>query len=218
MLCKSSLWASSIAAANARCLVASLVRHRGRRVTRPAPHAQAEGAAEQRHAAAARLDELLSDDAAVLLPSAPGAAPRLRTPPGVLDAFRRRLLSLTAPAGLARLPQVQGLGIWFWILSTCRHRVLGAMAQPARRVGRLRRRLLSLAAPAGLARLAQVRVQDSEFGVGCARSRVEFVKLLKRQNCLACCTLSGGACRCRPRPRAGCGCLGYMTPGIALFT
>ena len=57
----------------------------------------------------ARMDELLGGDAAVLLPSAPGAAPRLRTPPGVLDAFRRRLITLTSPAGLARLPQVRSV-------------------------------------------------------------------------------------------------------------
>ncbi|KAK9826142.1 hypothetical protein WJX81_008525 [Elliptochloris bilobata] len=67
---------------------------------------QAEEATEQRRAITARLDELLGGDAAVLLPSAPGPAPRLRTPPGVLDAFRRRLLTLTSPAGLGGLPQV----------------------------------------------------------------------------------------------------------------
>ena len=49
----------------------------------------------------------MGDDAAVLVPSAPGAAPRLRTPPAELDAFRQRLISLTAPAGLAGLPQAR---------------------------------------------------------------------------------------------------------------
>jgi len=46
--------------------------------------AQADEAAEQREAIAARLDGLLGADAAVLVPSAPGPAPRLRTPPAEL--------------------------------------------------------------------------------------------------------------------------------------
>ncbi len=69
--------------------------------------AQADEAAGRRAAIAARLDGLLGADAAVLVPSAPGPAPRLRTPPGELDAFRARLIALTSAAGLAGLPQAR---------------------------------------------------------------------------------------------------------------
>ena len=41
------------------------------------------------------------------LPSAPGPAPVLNTPPAELDLFRSRLLSLTCIAGLGGLPQVK---------------------------------------------------------------------------------------------------------------
>lgn len=42
----------------------------------------------------------------VLLPTTPGAAPLLKTPPSELLKYRARLLSLTAPAGLTRAPQI----------------------------------------------------------------------------------------------------------------
>ena len=78
--------------------------------------AQADEAAEQRAAIAARLDGLLGADAAVLVPSAPGPAPRLRMPSADLDAFRARLIALTSPAGLAGLPQARRCS---WVPQWC---------------------------------------------------------------------------------------------------
>ena len=52
------------------------------------------------------LDELLGIDGVLALPSAPGIAPRLKTPQQELNLFRQRLISLTCIAGLAGLPQV----------------------------------------------------------------------------------------------------------------
>ena len=43
---------------------------------------------------------------ALLLPTAPGVAPRLATPPAELDAFRNRALALCCAAGLGGLPQI----------------------------------------------------------------------------------------------------------------
>jgi amidase len=60
----------------------------------------------KRTAAAARLAELLGEDAVLCLPTGPGIAPRLRTPAGELEAFRGRAQGLLAPAGLAGAPQV----------------------------------------------------------------------------------------------------------------
>ncbi|MFC0406897.1 amidase [Roseomonas elaeocarpi] len=54
----------------------------------------------------ARLDELLLPATLLVLPSAPGIAPRLNTPPAELDEFRARAMSLTCIAGLGGLPQV----------------------------------------------------------------------------------------------------------------
>lgn len=53
-----------------------------------------------------RMDELLAGDAVLLLPTLPGIAPRLNTPPAELDDFRVSAMSLLCIAGLARLPQV----------------------------------------------------------------------------------------------------------------
>lgn len=53
-----------------------------------------------------RMDELLASDAVLLLPTLPGIAPRLNTPPAELDDFRVSAMSLLCIAGLARLPQV----------------------------------------------------------------------------------------------------------------
>lgn len=52
------------------------------------------------------IDELLRDDALLALPTAPGIAPRLETPPVELEAFRARCFALLSMAGLAGLPQV----------------------------------------------------------------------------------------------------------------
>ncbi|MGQ0664623.1 MAG: amidase [Pseudomonadota bacterium] len=54
---------------------------------------------------AARLVDLLKDDAILCLPTAPGIAPLLDTPSAELEAFRLRAIALLAIAGLARLPQ-----------------------------------------------------------------------------------------------------------------
>jgi amidase len=59
-----------------------------------------------RERAAQHMDALLGDDAFLLLPTAPGIAPKLNTPSDELEAFRARAFSLLAIAGLARLPQV----------------------------------------------------------------------------------------------------------------
>jgi amidase len=60
----------------------------------------------EREKIAGRLDALLGADAFLLLPTGPGVAPRLRTPPGELEAFRARAFALLCIAGLARLPQI----------------------------------------------------------------------------------------------------------------
>lgn len=65
------------------------------------------GAAERaRRGIAQWLESLLLPGTAMLLPSAPGIAPRLATPPAELDAFRGKALALTCVAGLGRLPQI----------------------------------------------------------------------------------------------------------------
>jgi amidase len=59
-----------------------------------------------RERVARHIDALLGDDALLVLPTAPGIAPPLRTPAAELEAFRARALALLSIAGLARLPQV----------------------------------------------------------------------------------------------------------------
>lgn len=63
-------------------------------------------AQEQRKQISTHLQELLGKDGVLMLPTAPGPAPILNTPPAELDLFRSRLLSLTCIAGLGGLPQV----------------------------------------------------------------------------------------------------------------
>ncbi|KAA6420332.1 MAG: glutamyl-tRNA(Gln) amidotransferase subunit A [Trebouxia sp. A1-2] len=63
-------------------------------------------AQEKRKQISAHLQELLGKDGVLMLPTAPGPAPILNTPPAELDLFRSRLLSLTCIAGLGGLPQV----------------------------------------------------------------------------------------------------------------
>jgi len=53
-----------------------------------------------------RMSALLSDNAVLVLPTAPGIAPLRNAPPAQTDEFRSRALSLLCIAGLARLPQV----------------------------------------------------------------------------------------------------------------
>ncbi|WP_336491423.1 amidase [Methylobacterium nigriterrae] len=55
---------------------------------------------------AAQLRALLPDDTLLVLPSAPGIAPRRATPDAELDLFRARALELLCPAGHAGLPQI----------------------------------------------------------------------------------------------------------------
>ncbi|KAK9904266.1 hypothetical protein WJX75_008073 [Coccomyxa subellipsoidea] len=52
------------------------------------------------------LEQLLGSDGVLAVPSAPGPAPLLNTPQQDLNAFRKRLISLTCIAGLSGLPQV----------------------------------------------------------------------------------------------------------------
>ncbi|AZN38243.1 amidase [Paenibacillus albus] len=63
-------------------------------------------ARRQREARRARLEELLGDDAILIVPTAPGAAPRIGEEAEALERYRFRLLQLTAIAGLAGLPQL----------------------------------------------------------------------------------------------------------------
>jgi amidase len=59
-----------------------------------------------RERVARHMDTLLGDDALLILPTAPGIAPPLKTPAAELEAFRARAFALLSIAGLARLPQV----------------------------------------------------------------------------------------------------------------
>ncbi|KAK9826133.1 hypothetical protein WJX81_007522 [Elliptochloris bilobata] len=81
-----------------------------------------EAAAAARVAITERLEGLLGDDGAILLPSTPTTAPRLRMSLAEIDPLWQRIICLVAPAAEAGLPQVslpivqvdgcpQGLGI-----------------------------------------------------------------------------------------------------------
>lgn len=59
-----------------------------------------------RDEATGRLAALLGDDAVLVLPTVPGAAPLKGLPPGRVAWFRNRALSLLCIADLGRLPQV----------------------------------------------------------------------------------------------------------------
>lgn len=74
--------------------------------TRTIDPADVARAREERQRVAARMDELLNGEAWLLLPTGPGIAPRVGTPPSELEAFRARAFALLCLAGLARLPQV----------------------------------------------------------------------------------------------------------------
>ena len=60
----------------------------------------------RRAAVARHMQSLLADDAILCLPTAPGIAPRLNTPPAELEVFRGRAFALLSIAGLASLPQI----------------------------------------------------------------------------------------------------------------
>ena len=55
---------------------------------------------------ARHMNDLLADNAVLVLPTVPGIAPLRNTPPAEIDDFRGRAMSLLCIAGLARLPQV----------------------------------------------------------------------------------------------------------------
>jgi len=74
--------------------------------TRTIDPAAVAAAKPRREALTRRIDALLADDAVICLPTAPGIAPMLNTPPAELEAFRARAFSLLSLAGLARLPQI----------------------------------------------------------------------------------------------------------------
>jgi amidase len=60
----------------------------------------------KREAVAQHMAQVLGEDCLLCLPTAPGIAPKLKTAPEDLEAFRARAFALLAVAGLARLPQI----------------------------------------------------------------------------------------------------------------
>mmetsp|Transcript_39155 Transcript_39155/g.92738 ORF Transcript_39155/g.92738 Transcript_39155/m.92738 type:complete len:344 (-) Transcript_39155:430-1461(-) len=67
---------------------------------------EAMAARAERERIARRVHDLLGEDGVLAVPTCPGPAPLLDTPVEELEAFRRRLLSLTSLAPLCGLPQV----------------------------------------------------------------------------------------------------------------
>jgi amidase len=65
-----------------------------------------ERAAREREKIVSHLDETIEEDAIVIAPSSPGAAPLRDADEASLDKFRMSALELLCPAGLAGLPQV----------------------------------------------------------------------------------------------------------------
>jgi amidase len=53
-----------------------------------------------------KMDSLLGEGKVLIWPTTPGPAPHLNTPSENVETFRFRTLSLTCPAGLAGLPQI----------------------------------------------------------------------------------------------------------------
>ncbi len=54
----------------------------------------------------ARMAEVVTEDAVLVLPTSPGPAPFLSEPPEALDGFRQRAFELLCPAGLSGHPQL----------------------------------------------------------------------------------------------------------------
>ena len=52
-----------------------------------------------------RMDEILTPDKVLIMPTSPGPAPRRNADPAALDDFRTRALEMLCIAGLAKLPQ-----------------------------------------------------------------------------------------------------------------
>ena len=67
---------------------------------------EATAAKARRDALSRRLVDLLGDDGIVVLPTAPGPAPRRDAAAAELDSYRASALTLLCPAGLAGLPQL----------------------------------------------------------------------------------------------------------------
>ena len=63
-------------------------------------------AKSKREDIARHVNALLAGNAVLALPTMPGIAPSLNTPPAQLDDFRARAMSLLCIAGLGRLPQL----------------------------------------------------------------------------------------------------------------
>ena len=63
-------------------------------------------AASKREDIARRMDRLLAGNAVLVLPTAPGIAPKIGALAAEVDEFRARALAILCIAGLARLPQV----------------------------------------------------------------------------------------------------------------
>jgi amidase len=70
----------------------------------------------RREEVARRIADLIGDDAVLCLPTAPGIAPKLETPPAEIEVFRARAFALLCVAGLSRLPQ---LSLPFAVLDGC---------------------------------------------------------------------------------------------------
>lgn len=70
------------------------------------PADEADRARERQSVFRAHFLDLLGPDGLIVLPTTPGPAPYLATPPGELDLFRNRLLGLTAIASFSGCPQV----------------------------------------------------------------------------------------------------------------
>jgi aspartyl-tRNA(Asn)/glutamyl-tRNA(Gln) amidotransferase subunit A len=63
-------------------------------------------AENEREALRAEIESWFSDVDLILLPTTPGAAPLLGADAAWMDTYRSQLMGLTAPAGLAGLPQI----------------------------------------------------------------------------------------------------------------
>ena len=62
-------------------------------------------ARDQRKTILKRMDEILTPDRVLIIPTSPGPAPRRDADPAALDDFRTRALEMLCIAGLAKLPQ-----------------------------------------------------------------------------------------------------------------
>jgi amidase len=84
--------------------------------TRTIDPAEVERMRPRREEVARRIADVIGDDAILCLPTAPGIAPKLKTPPAELEVFRAHALALLCVAGLSRLPQ---LSLPFAVLDGC---------------------------------------------------------------------------------------------------